>query len=137
MDIVPDPASDAPLDQSALSAALYRTYAEDVRGFLGVFAVLLEAALPQHTQIERRMTLFGKPLNVRKVTITLHDDAFSLADDGRGGLSALRVKTVRGIVLRRDPMPVSAWLELLSERLAEQAGQSERAFFALRGLLSP
>lgn len=119
----------------AVTAALASSYGRDVRGFLPLLAIVLEGALPEDTTIERRGNVFVRPKPVRKVSVRLGDLSYTLEDLGRGPLAAHRVKTVRGITLKTEPMPVDLWLADLGAAIAERAGQSERAFFALQSLV--
>lgn len=124
-------------DFSALgvSGALARNYAQDARGFLPLLAIVLAEALPEETQVERRGGLFQREKPVRKVAVRLGDHLYTLEDMGRGPLAAHRVKIVRGITLKTEPLPVELWLEELSEEIAARAQSGEKAFFALRNLL--
>ncbi len=118
-----------------VSSALANSYAQDIRGFLPLFAVVLESALPEETEVERKGGLFQKQKPVRKVTVTLGDQTYTLEDTGHGPLAAQRVKTVRGIKLKTEPMPVELWLAELSEAISARAQRNEKAFFALKELL--
>lgn len=118
-----------------VAGALAQIYAKDMRGFLPLLAIALEGAMPEETQVERRGGLFQREKPVRKVSVTLGDQIYTLEDLGRGPLSAQRVKVVRGITLKTEPLPVDLWLADLGAAIAERAGQSERAFFALQALV--
>ena len=118
-----------------VAGALAHAYAQDTRGFLPLLAIVLAGALPEETQVERKGGLFQREKPVRKVSVTLGDQIYTLEDLGRGPLSACRVKVVRGITLKTEPMPAEDWLEELSGEIAARAHQNERAFFALRRLL--
>lgn len=118
-----------------VASALANSYAQDIRGFLPLLAVVLEESMPGETEIERRGGLFQKVKPVRKVSVTLDDQTYSLEDLGRGPLSAQRIKTVRGIKLKTEPMPVENWLAELSEAISARAQRNEKTFFALKELL--
>jgi hypothetical protein len=118
-----------------VAGALARTYADDVRGFLPLFAIVLEAALPEETQIDRKGGFFQKQKPVCKVSVTLGDATYTLEDIGRGPLAAQRIKTVRGIRLKTEPMPVETWLADLSVEISQRADRNEKTFFALKELL--
>ncbi len=119
----------------SVTAALASSYGRDVRGFLPLLAIVLEGALPEETTVERRGGVFARAKPVRKVSVTLSDMTYTLEDLGRGPLAAHRVKVVRGITLKTEPLPVDLWLADLGAAIAERAGQSERAFFALQRLV--
>jgi hypothetical protein len=122
-------------DALGVASALANSYAEDIRGFLPLLAVVLESSLPGETELERRGGLFQKNKPVRKVTVTLGDQTYTLEDTGRGPLEAQRCKTVRGIRLKTEPMPVESWLAELSEAISSRAQRNEKAFYALKELL--
>jgi len=118
-----------------VAGALAHAYAADTRGFLPLLAVVLSGALPDETLIERKGGLFQREKPVRKVSVTLGELVYTLEDLGHGPLAASRVKVVRGIKLKTEPMPAESWLAELSAEIAERARQNEKAFFALRRLL--
>ena len=119
----------------AVAGALANVYAQNTRGFLPLLAIVLAGALPEETQVERKGGLFQREKPVYKVLVTLGDNIYSLEDLGRGPLAAHRVKVVRGIKLKTEPMPVEEWLADLSAEIAARARQNEKAFFALRSVL--
>jgi len=118
-----------------VAGALSQVYAQDTRGFLPLLAIVLSGAMPEETQVERKGGLFQREKPVRKVSVTLGDQIYVLEDLGRGPLSATRIKVVRGITLKTQPMPPEEWLAELSAEIASRARQNEKAFFALRQLL--
>lgn len=118
-----------------VAGALAHAYAEDTRGFLPLLAVVLSGAMPDETTVERKGGLFQREKPVRKVSVTLGDFVYTLEDLSHGPLAACRVKVVRGIKLKTEPMPAEVWLAELSTEIAERARQNEKAFFALRRLL--
>ena len=118
-----------------VAGALASVYAEDARGFLPLLAVILSGAMPAETEVERRGGLFQREKPVRKVSVTLGENVYTMEDLGRGPLAASRTKIVRGIKLKTDPLPVEEWLAELSGEIAARARGNEKAFFALRGLL--
>ena len=118
-----------------VAGALAHAYAQDARGFLPLLAVVLSGTLPDETQIERKGGLFQKEKPIRKIAVTLGDNIYTLEDLGRGPLAASRVKVVRGITLKTDPLPTEEWLTELSAEIHARAARSEKAFFALKSLL--
>lgn len=115
--------------------ALANSYAQDIRGFLPLLAVVLESSLPGETEIERKGGLFQKVKPVRKVSVMLDDLTYTLEDVGHGPLSAHRIKTVRGITLKTEPMAVEDWLADLSHKISLRADHNEKTFFAIKELL--
>ena len=118
-----------------VAGALAGNYARDVRGFLPLLAAVLTSSMPEETQVERKGGFFQKEKPVRKVIVTLGDQVYTLEDLGHGPLAASRQKSVRGIVLKTDALPLETWLTELSVEIAARAKQSEKAFFALKNLL--
>ncbi len=118
-----------------VAGALAHAYAQDARGFLPLLAVVLTGTLPDETQIERKGGLFQKEKPVRKISVTLGDNRYTLEDLGRGPLAASRVKIVRGITLQTKALPVEEWLAEMSAEISARAASSEKAFFALKSLL--
>ena len=118
-----------------VAGALARSYAEDIQGFLPLLAVVLESSFPQETTVERKGGLFQKQKPVRKLSVTFGDATYTLEDVGHGPLSAQRIKTVRGIKLKTEPMPVERWLADLSEEVMQRSQRNEKAFYALKELL--
>lgn len=118
-----------------VAGSLATSYTQDARNFLPLLASVLGASLPAETEIERKGGLFQKQKPIHKISVTLGDQIYTLEDAGRGPLAAQRVKVVRGITLKTEPMPVEDWLAELSAEITARAGQSEKAYFALRDLL--
>ena len=118
-----------------VAGALAHAYAEDTRGFLPLLAIVLTGTLPDETQIERKGGLFQKEKPIRKILVTLGDNIYALEDLGRGPLAASRVKVVRGITLKTEPLPTEKWLAELSAEISARAAKNEKAFFALKNLL--
>ena len=131
--------ADAPANRDweslGVSAALGRSYAADARGFLPLLATVLETVLPTETVVERKGGFFQKDKPVRKVTVALGDESFSLEDTGHGPLLARRTKVVRGIVIKNDEIAVETWVAEVSAAIDSRAGRSESAFMALKELL--
>lgn len=115
--------------------ALAKSYAQDIRGFLPLLAAVLESSMPDETVVERKGGLFQKIKPVHKVSVKLEDLTFTLEDIGRGPLSAHRIKTVRGITLKTEPLAVDDWLADLSHRISIRADHNEKTFFAIKELL--
>ncbi|HZO91192.1 MAG TPA: hypothetical protein VFB38_22905 [Chthonomonadaceae bacterium] len=117
-----------------VAATLSRQYAADQRLFLDLLARMLESALPEEAQIERRGGLFSKK-TVQRVTVTLGENRYMLEDPGRGPLRAFRTRVVRNIALKTEPIPVQDWLAELSAALEERARTSAAAREALARLV--
>jgi hypothetical protein len=129
--------SEANLSEIALSAALERTYRSDQRGFLNSFARLAEGVMPDVTEVTTKAKhLFSSEKTVTAIAITLDTDIYVLAFAGdHHPLKAQRLKIVKGITLKTDDIPVSEWLNRLSEELHTRAKESEEAHFAMANFL--
>jgi len=118
-----------------LVAAALRADASDIPTFVEVLASKLEHALPAQTRVERRGGgLFSREKRVQRIRVDAGTETYELEYTG-GGVQAMRANAVRGIVLKREPLPLDAWIESLSRRLAEEAASSEQARLALQRLL--
>lgn len=118
-----------------VAGSLATSYVQDARNFLPLLASVLGASLPAETEIERKGGLFQKQKPIHKISVTLGDQIYTLEDAGRGPLTAQRLKIVRGITLKTEALPIEDWLAELSAEITARAGQSEKAYFALRDLL--
>ena len=119
----------------AVAGALASNYARDARTFLPLLAAVLEASMPEDTEVERKGKLFSKEKTVRRVKVLCGQNCYEIEDPGNGRLQALRVQTVRNIVLKRDEMRVDEWLTALAAEIAQRAKTNEAAFFALKNML--
>jgi hypothetical protein len=120
------------LDFERLALSL-QTDARDLKTFMEVLATKLEDVLPEATSVERSGGLFSKK-HVRRIGIDLGENHYELTSEDER-LTPSRWKAVRGIVLKREQLPLDLWIENLSRDLAEQARQSEQARLALERLL--
>lgn len=129
--------SETPDDISAMAVAgaLSTNYSKDARTFLPLLAAVLEASMPDETEIEYKTRLFSKDKSVRKVKVSVSDNVYEIEDPGNGKLAALRVQVVRNIVLKREPMHIDKWLSALSTEIHARAQTNEKAFFALKNML--
>jgi hypothetical protein len=117
-----------------LLASSLRADAADLNVFAEALATKLEGALPGHTTVDRKGGLFSKAKRVRHVTVDLGESRYELSADG-GRVETTRCKTVRGIVLKTERLPVDEWIEDLSRQLAAEAQRNEQARLALERLL--
>lgn len=117
-----------------IAATLSKQYVADQRMLLDLLAKMLESALPDEAEIERRGGFFSKK-TVAKVMVTFGDYRYTLEDPGRGPLQASRIRIVRGIALKTEAIPVETWLAELSANLDERARSSAAAREALARLI--
>jgi hypothetical protein len=129
-----DPFEEQEWFKFGVAATLAKQYAGDQREFLELLAQMLERALPDETQIERRGGFFAKK-TLHKVIVMLGENRYTLEDPGRGPLLALRTRIVRGIALKTETIPVETWVQDLGAALDERARSSASAREALARLI--
>jgi hypothetical protein len=118
-----------------LAAAGLRADGTDLAIGIEVLAHKLEVALPHETRVERRAKrLFSKDRIVEAIEVTLGDCRYLLRVKGRD-VDASRAQTVRGIVIKREPLDLHAWVEALTAQLTDQATTSAAARDALARLV--
>jgi hypothetical protein len=117
-----------------LIAAALRADQADLGPYCQALATKLEDALPEQVRVRRSGGLLSRGKRVERITVTLGKECFELIARG-SGLLASRATLVRGIVLSRDELPLSQWVDALSQRLAEEARASEQARRAAERLL--
>ena len=72
--------------------------------------------------------------NGHVVIYQLGEDTFTLSLAGTGAQTA-RARAVRGVVIKREALPIDQWLQALGQALAAEAQRSEAARQALEHLL--
>lgn len=119
-----------------LLASSLRADSGDLKSFVEAMATKMEGALPAQTMVERKGGgLFSKERRVRRILVSLGDSRYELVADG-GQVETTFARAVRGIVLKTERLPLDAWIDALSQDLAESARTSEQARLALERLLS-
>jgi hypothetical protein len=122
-------------DSFDLDAAGLRADGADVTAYVEVLARKLEDALPAQTTVRRRAKGFlSREKVVDSIEVTLGESRFGLALRGRR-LEAHRAKEVRGVVIKREPLEVNAWVIELAGELREQARGSSSALQAFQRLV--
>lgn len=116
-----------------LAASTLGAELSDARALTEALAVKLEAALPAQTKVWRRGML-SRQKRVERIEVRLGEETFTLALNGSATETA-RARTVGGIVIRREPLALAAWLDALSRALEAEAERSEAARQALERLL--
>jgi hypothetical protein len=122
-----------------LMAAL-RADSTDVAIYARVLTESLGEALPAGCVVvdrERSMSdrMHGRPGAVEKVTVRLGDQVMTLGVQ-RGAPAAEICREVRGVVLSRQPVPLSQWVAELARALMLHADQNAAAAAALRRLVA-
>jgi hypothetical protein len=122
-------------DDFEMVAASLRADAGDLVAFVEALAVKLEQALPQRTRVRRRASgLFSKRGRVEQIEVTVGEDDYLLGCQ-RGAVETRRASTVRGIVLKSEPVALDQWIEGLARAIAAEARSSEQGRRALERLL--
>lgn len=118
-----------------LAAAGIRADGAELAVGIEVLARKLELALPHATRVTRRAKRFlSKEKIVEAIEVTLGECRYALRVRGRD-VDAARAQEVRGIVIRREPLALDAWVQALAQDLGEQAETSASAREALAKLL--
>jgi hypothetical protein len=122
-------------DDLDLAAAALRADARDAPALLAGLAAWLEQAIPDLVTVQRkRAGLLDSRKQVVRITCRLGEDTFLLEPEG-AGTSARRARTVRGITLKTETVPLAEWLNQLATALVSHAQLSEASTEALRGLV--
>ena len=118
-----------------LAASLLRGERSDARTLVDALATKLSSALPEHTAVRHKGgALRARHRRIAHVDVRLGDDTFGLSVTGNSA-QATRSKTVRGVVIRREELPLGQWLQALEQALSAEAQRSESARLALERLL--
>jgi hypothetical protein len=118
-----------------LDAAGLRADGADLASSVEVLATKLEDALPAQTTVERKSKkLFGGEKVVHGIQVRLGELRWALTVKGHQ-VDATCEKEVRGVVIKREPLELDAWVQGLAQELSRQAQTSEQARSALTTLL--
>ena len=123
-----------PAVKIGVAANLARHYSAEGRDLLSPLARLLQSALGERVEMQMAGAFFSKKA-LTGVIFTLGEWRYSLQDAGgdpkSGPLAAKRTRVVRGIALKTEELPVSAWLEEVGLALEVEAQSSEATHAAL------
>jgi hypothetical protein len=127
------------LSLDMLMAAL-RADSTDIAIYARVLTQSLSEAMPEGSvSVDRDRSagdrMRGRPGTVSKVTVRLGDQVLSLGVH-RGAPAAEICREVRGVVLSRQPVPLSQWISELARALMVHAEQNAAAAAALRRLVT-
>lgn len=124
-------------EEIGVSAALAKSYESDQSSFLPLLAGLLEGAMPEALEVERKpLHLFSKDKRIVLLRLHLGDDTYMLQQPEPGGrLLGWHAKTVRGITLKTEQIPLDRWLTDVGTVISERAKESEEAALALKTFL--
>jgi hypothetical protein len=114
-----------------LDAAGLRADGTELASGIEVLAAKLEGALPAQTVVRRRAKrLLSREKVVEAIEVRLGDWRYALrVEDGRP--DAAREQQVRGVVIKREPLEVGAWVAALTRELRAEAESSAEARAAL------
>jgi hypothetical protein len=115
-------------------AASLRADSGDLNAFLPALATKLQGALPAQTKVTMSGGMFSRTKRVQAIDVDFGQERFHIEQRG-GQLEATRQKTVRGIVLKNEPVTVDVWVEALSECLAVASQSSESARDAIQKMV--
>lgn len=118
-----------------LAAAGIRADGAELAVSVEVLARKLELALPHATRVTRRAKRFlSKEKIVEAIEVTLGECRYALHIRGHE-VDAARTQEVRGIVIKREPLALDAWVQALTDDLGEQAQTDADTRDALARLL--
>jgi hypothetical protein len=122
-------------DSFDLDASALRADGADLSVFIEVLARKLEAALPAETEVRRRSKgLLSREKVVEAIEVSLGDQRYVLVRERRGVTASL-AQEVRGVVIKRQPLELDAWVDALTGQLRELAAGSAAARAALERLV--
>lgn len=125
---------DGPMQVEMLASSL-RASSTDLKAFMEALAVKLEGSLPGQTTVVRENRLFSREHPVREIAVNLGDYQYRISKERQGPLVTQRAKSVRGIVLKTEQIPMDAWISDLAQALAQEAVHSTQARAALEQFL--
>jgi len=118
-----------------LNAAWIRRAQGDLKPFLTAFAARMEGALPGRVTVERRRDgLFSANSHVVKVAISTGPNVYTLALTS-SGLAGMRSKSVHGVTLSSQTLPVTEWLTELNRAMQALAAEEGAAQTVLHDFL--
>ncbi|MBV9095309.1 MAG: hypothetical protein JO132_15755 [Streptosporangiaceae bacterium] len=121
-------------------AAALRADSTDVAIYARVLTQSLGEALPSDcVTVDRERTLSdrmrGRPGEISRIVVRLGDQQMTLAVRDGQPLAEI-CRTVRGVVLSRQAVPVGEWAAALASALVAYAEQNAQAARALRRLVA-
>jgi hypothetical protein len=123
------------LDEFDLHAAWMRRAQGDTSAFMEALAARLAEALPGRVHVIRKKDgLFAKTSHVAQIALDTGNTLYTLDQDATG-LHAGRSRSARGVILKRETMPVPAWLTALAADLQVLSAEIEGAHAVLRNFL--
>ncbi len=125
-------ASGSGMDFELLAASL-RADSADARTWMDVLGKKLAAALPTRVRLHHGGLLGNGPVNALAADLGAWRLSLRLEHDQP---VAERTHVVRGIALKTEVLPLDAWIDALTQALAELAATSAREREAVLRLLS-
>lgn len=121
----------SPSENTSVAAILVQRNREDRDALMDELVGLLAGTVPG-VQIER--TLFRR--RVKAIRLPLGDEIYVLARASHGSFEASRQHSVRGVVVRTDPMPLDAFLSELGSAIDAELRRTEAGRNVLQSWLS-
>ncbi|MEL5849541.1 MAG: hypothetical protein U7M05_09285 [Candidatus Igneacidithiobacillus chanchocoensis] len=117
------------------SAAWIRRSTTDLKAFVEALAERLQQSMPGLVEVERRKDgLFSHHQHLAHLVLHAGDFDFHLQFDGTH-IETLRARTVRGVVLKRDILPLGEWLQALLQETAAISSEMQAASQTLHDFL--
>jgi hypothetical protein len=132
---VAEDASPAPeWETLGVSAALLTRYQRDQDALLEQLAAFLEGTLPRQTVVTRTRGVLG-PRRTTRLTVELGGFRYAVERGPRGALDANRVRVVRGVTIKTEPLAIEDWLREVTAALAAELERTTGGRDALNRLL--
>jgi hypothetical protein len=117
------------------STAWIRRAQGDMNAFVEGLAARLEGDMPGLVEVERKKDgFFAKTSHVHAITVHTDNNDYLLTHEG-AHISTIRAKTVRGVVLKHEDLPLATWLESLVKDLGDLSGEMQGASNTLHDFL--
>lgn len=122
-------------DNFDLNLAWMRRAQTDLSAFVEGLAVRLESDLPGLVEVQRKRDgLFSKTTHVHSLLVRCESDQYYLERDGARVLT-MRRKQVRGVVLKREDLPLTEWLQSLLQAIDALSGEMRQSSQTLQDFL--
>ena len=117
------------------SAAWIRRSQSDMKAFLEALAERLEQGMPGFVEIDRKKDgLFSHHQHLVHLSVHAGEFDYHLNFDG-AHVETLRARVVRGVVLKREILPLGAWLQSLLQDTAAISAEMQAASQTLHAFL--
>jgi hypothetical protein len=132
--VVQESPSSPDWESVGVAGALLSRYQQDQQALLEQLGIFLEGTLPHLTSVKRTMGVLG-PRRTTGVTVELGTMRYALERTQRGGLEGSRIRVVRNVALRTEPLTIEDWINEVANALASELDRTTGGRAALTRLL--